>query len=58
MVESQYDTAIALLAMIVIELFQIFVLGIHQNWIDWAVAVIFSDILIMIGDEQIKYPKH
>ena len=32
---------IALLAMIVIELFQIFVLGIHQNWIDWAVAVIF-----------------
>jgi len=41
MVESQYDTAIALLAMIVIELFQIFILGIHQNWIDWAVAVIF-----------------
>ncbi len=32
---------IALLAMIVIELFQIFVLGIHQNWIDWVVAIIF-----------------
>lgn len=32
---------LALLAMIVIELFQIFVLGIHQNWIDWAVAIIF-----------------
>lgn len=31
----------ALLAVIVIELFQIFVLGIHQNWIDWAVAIIF-----------------
>lgn len=31
----------ALLAMIAIELFQIFVLGIHQNWIDWAVAIIF-----------------
>ncbi|WP_418114998.1 Bax inhibitor-1 family protein [Vibrio scophthalmi] len=32
---------IALLAVIVVELFQIFVLGIHQAWIDWAVAVIF-----------------
>lgn len=32
---------IALLAVVVVELFQIFVLGIHQAWIDWAVAVIF-----------------
>ena len=32
---------IALLAVLVVELFQIFVLGIHHNWIDWAVAAIF-----------------
>lgn len=32
---------VALLAVIVIELFQIFVLGIHQEWIDWAVVFIF-----------------
>jgi FtsH-binding integral membrane protein len=32
---------IALLAVIIIELFQLFVLGIHHNWIDWAVAAIF-----------------
>lgn len=32
---------VALLAVLVIELFQIFVLGIHHDWIDWAVAVIF-----------------
>lgn len=31
----------ALLAVIIIELFQIFVLGIHSNWLDWAVAIIF-----------------
>ena len=31
----------ALLAVLVIELFQIFVLGIHHDWIDWAVAAIF-----------------
>lgn len=32
---------IALLAVIVVELFQVFILGIHQNWLDWVVAVIF-----------------
>ncbi len=32
---------IALLSVIVIELVQMFVFGIHHNWIDWAVAVIF-----------------
>ena len=32
---------IALLAVIVIELFQVFILGIHQAWIDWVVVVIF-----------------
>lgn len=31
----------ALFGVLVIELFQIFVLGIHSNWIDWAVAIIF-----------------
>lgn len=31
----------ALLAVIIIELFQAFVLGIHHDWIDWAVAAIF-----------------
>ena len=31
----------ALLAVLAIEIFQIFVLGIHHNWIDWAVALIF-----------------
>jgi FtsH-binding integral membrane protein len=32
---------IALLIVILIELFQIFVLHIHSEWIDWAVALIF-----------------
>lgn len=32
---------IALLAVLLVELFQIFVLGIHHDWIDWAVAIIF-----------------
>lgn len=32
---------VSLLGVLVIELFQIFVLGIHSTWIDWAVAVIF-----------------
>lgn len=32
---------VALLAVFVIEMFQVFILGIHQNWIDWAVAAIF-----------------
>ena len=32
---------IALLVVFVVELFQIYVLGIHQNWLDWAVAIIF-----------------
>lgn len=32
---------VSLLGVLVIELFQIFVLGIHSNWIDWAVALIF-----------------
>lgn len=32
---------VSLLGVLVIELFQIFVLGIHSNWIDWAVAIIF-----------------
>jgi FtsH-binding integral membrane protein len=32
---------IALVAVLIIELFQVFVLGIHHDWIDWAVAVIF-----------------
>jgi FtsH-binding integral membrane protein len=32
---------IALLVVIIIEFFQIFIIGIHHNWVDWAVAVIF-----------------
>ena len=32
---------ISFVAVLAVELFQIFVLGIHHNWIDWAVAVIF-----------------
>ena len=32
---------VALLAVLIIELFQIFLLKTHQNWIDWAVATIF-----------------
>ena len=31
----------ALIAVIIVEMFQIFVLGIHSNWLDWAVAAIF-----------------
>jgi len=31
----------ALIAVIVVEMFQIFILGIHSNWLDWAVAAIF-----------------
>ncbi len=33
--------SVALIAVILVELFQIFILGIHQTWIDWAVVVIF-----------------
>jgi len=33
---------IALIVVLLIELFQIFVLGIHQEWIDWAVVTLFS----------------
>lgn len=33
--------SVALIAVLIIELFQAFVLGIHHNWIDWAVAAIF-----------------
>lgn len=33
--------AISLIAVIVVELFQVFVLGIHQEWLDWAVVIIF-----------------
>ncbi|TON98923.1 Bax inhibitor-1 family protein, partial [Vibrio parahaemolyticus] len=32
---------IALVVVLVVELFQIFVLGIHQEWIDWAVVILF-----------------
>ena len=32
---------VALLAVIVVELIQVFVFGIHQRWIDWVVAAIF-----------------
>ncbi|EPN7764812.1 Bax inhibitor-1 family protein [Vibrio cholerae] len=32
---------IALIAVIVVELFQIFILGTHQEWLDWAVVIIF-----------------
>jgi FtsH-binding integral membrane protein len=32
---------IALLVVIVVEFFQIFILGIHQGWLDWAVVLIF-----------------
>lgn len=32
---------IAFLAVIVVELIQIFILGIHQEWIDWVVVLIF-----------------
>ncbi|ANB96764.1 Bax inhibitor-1 family protein [Vibrio parahaemolyticus] len=32
---------IALVVVLVGELFQIFVLGIHQEWIDWAVVILF-----------------
>jgi len=31
----------ALLAVIIVEMFQIFVLGMHSNWLDWVVAAIF-----------------
>ncbi len=31
----------ALIAVIIVEMFQIFIMGIHSNWIDWAVAAIF-----------------
>ncbi|NQV49869.1 MAG: Bax inhibitor-1 family protein [Candidatus Marinimicrobia bacterium] len=31
----------ALIAVLIVEMFQLFVLGIHHNWIDWAVAAIF-----------------
>lgn len=31
----------ALLAVIIVEMFQIFILGMHSNWLDWAVAIIF-----------------
>ncbi|MCF7825402.1 MAG: Bax inhibitor-1 family protein [Candidatus Marinimicrobia bacterium] len=31
----------ALLAVIIVEMFQIFIMGIHSNWLDWAVAAIF-----------------
>tara|TARA_R110000796_G_C14552348_1_gene433983 strand:+ start:347 stop:1006 length:660 start_codon:yes stop_codon:yes gene_type:complete len=32
---------IALLVVILVELFQLFVLGIHSNWLDWVVVLIF-----------------
>nr|WP_244662595.1 Bax inhibitor-1 family protein [Vibrio owensii] len=32
---------IALLLVVAVELYQIFVLGIHQGWLDWAVVLIF-----------------
>lgn len=32
---------VALLAVIIVEVFQLFVLGIHHDWLDWAVAVMF-----------------
>ena len=32
---------IALVVVLVVELFQIFVLGIQQEWIDWAVVILF-----------------
>ncbi|WP_447469047.1 Bax inhibitor-1 family protein [Vibrio harveyi] len=32
---------IALVVVLVAELFQIFILGIHQEWIDWAVVILF-----------------
>ena len=32
---------VALFSVLVVELFQIFVLGVHHDWIDWAVAIIF-----------------
>ncbi len=32
---------IALFSVLIVELFQIFVLGVHHNWIDWAIATIF-----------------
>ena len=31
----------ALIAVIIVEMFQIFILGMHSNWLDWAVAAIF-----------------
>ncbi|MFZ3503659.1 Bax inhibitor-1 family protein [Vibrio harveyi] len=32
---------IALVVVLVVEFFQIFILGIHQEWIDWAVVILF-----------------
>ena len=32
---------IAIFAVLIIELFQIFILKTHQNWLDWAIALIF-----------------
>ncbi len=48
---------IALVVVLVVELFQIFILGIHQEWIDWAVVILFVVISAMTGGEQIKFPK-
>jgi len=31
----------ALIAVLIVEMFQIFILGMHSNWIDWVVAAIF-----------------
>ena len=36
-----HGLVVALLAVIIIELFQIFVLHIHSDWIDWVVVLIF-----------------
>ncbi len=48
---------IALVVVLVVELFQIFVLGIHQEWIDWAVVILFCGYIGYDGGEQIKFPK-
>ncbi len=32
---------VALIVVIIIEAVQVFIMGIHHNWIDWAVAIIF-----------------
>ncbi len=48
---------IALIAVLVVELFQMLVLGIHHGWIDWAVAAIFCGYIGYDWGRANKIPK-